>query len=339
MQTPHDTLFHTVLRHPAVAAAWVQSVLPTAIAAVVDWSTFAPANGRLPGLGLRNLHADLVFVADLHGGEYTIAFVVEHSSGTNPGLHAQMLRYSVHVTHVLRRRATGRQPLVVPMALTHGGPPALTPPPLVLPPEPARALAAVQPQVHVLADDLGATDEAALRRRPLPPALQLTLLCLQAPRDRDAAAWLTALDRWGDLLRDVEADAGPPDPLDILDAVGWYLVDTSNLTEDDLRMAFSKHLDHPEHAPMTTGQRIRAESRHIGREEGLRQGIEQGIEQGIDRGLAQGLAQTLTRQLQRRFGDLPAEATQRIADASITDLEQWLDRVLDARDLAAVFTT
>ncbi len=38
--------------------------------------------------------------------------------------------------------------------------------------------------------------------------------------------------------------------------------------EDQVRMAFYKHLDQPEGTPMTTGQRIRLESRNLGREEG-----------------------------------------------------------------------
>ncbi|MEO5350775.1 MAG: DUF4351 domain-containing protein [Magnetococcus sp. YQC-3] len=47
-------------------------------------------------------------------------------------------------------------------------------------------------------------------------------------------------------------------------------------------------------------------------------------------------ADTLTRQLQRRFGDLPPWASQKIADAELSTLEEWSLRILDATTLESV---
>ena len=49
-----------------------------------------------------------------------------------------------------------------------------------------------------------------------------------------------------------------------------------------------------------------------------------------------GKADTLTRQLQRRFGDLPRWASQKIADAELSTLEEWSLRILDAPTIESV---
>ena len=49
-----------------------------------------------------------------------------------------------------------------------------------------------------------------------------------------------------------------------------------------------------------------------------------------------GEAKMLTRQLQRRFGDLPPWARQKIADANLSSLEEWSLRILDATTLESV---
>ncbi|MEO5333782.1 MAG: DUF4351 domain-containing protein [Magnetococcus sp. YQC-5] len=50
-----------------------------------------------------------------------------------------------------------------------------------------------------------------------------------------------------------------------------------------------------------------------------------------------GEVKILTRLLQRRFGDLPAWVSEKIAKAEPSFLEKWADRVLDTQTLDAVF--
>jgi hypothetical protein len=45
----------------------------------------------------------------------------------------------------------------------------------------------------------------------------------------------------------------------------------------------------------------------------------------------------LTRLLTRRFGPLPEWVAPRVQQASATQLDTWLDRVLDAPTLEAIF--
>jgi hypothetical protein len=315
VQPNHDQLFHFVMRHPAIAAAWVRSVL--AEEALIDWHTFAPAHERIPGIRLRTHVADLVFVARRCDRDEFVWFVIEHKGHPDPAWHEQTLRYCVHLRRVVQR-AKGPLPSVVPLLLHHG-PQALVEP-RGAEPDPFVRFA---PRLAVVVVDLAA-DPPSERDAGLPPLLRLLFRCLHAASRQTAGELLASIDDWRDLLRAVERSDGPPLPEDALDAVGWYLVEHSDLTEEQVLMALSKNLHQPEGIKMTTGQRIRAESRERGRAEGLAEG------------LAEGRAKVLLRQLARRFGPLPTATVQRVEQASVRELDVWLDRILDAASLADV---
>ena len=57
----------------------------------------------------------------------------------------------------------------------------------------------------------------------------------------------------------------------------------------------------------------------------------------LAKGQAKGQTKTIIRYLGRRFGPASPDAEGWILAASATDLETWLDAILDARDLEAVF--
>jgi len=59
---------------------------------------------------------------------------------------------------------------------------------------------------------------------------------------------------------------------------------------------------------------------------------------GIKKGELQGKASLLKRQLVRRFGELPEWAEQRLADAGTDELDRWGENLLEAKNLASVFT-
>ena len=72
-------------------------------------------------------------------------------------------------------------------------------------------------------------------------------------------------------------------------------------------------------------------------QKGKQEGLQEGLQKGLQKGIATGEGLLLQRQLARRFGPLPDAVLQRIAAASITELEPWGDRVLDAASLNDVF--
>ena len=58
---------------------------------------------------------------------------------------------------------------------------------------------------------------------------------------------------------------------------------------------------------------------------------------GLARGLAQGEAKMLERLLRQQFGTLPSAVRNRIAQASVEELDAWFDRAMGASSLNAVF--
>ncbi len=58
---------------------------------------------------------------------------------------------------------------------------------------------------------------------------------------------------------------------------------------------------------------------------------------GIAEGMTGGKSETLAQQIKHRFGPLPDEIQAYIANASFEQFDGWLDAVLDAPTLDAVF--
>lgn len=90
------------------------------------------------------------------------------------------------------------------------------------------------------------------------------------------------------------------------------------------------------------GMRFAERFREEGRQEGLKIAAERFREEGKEEGKLEGMQSgelaVLRKQLIRRFGSLDTATLQRLEQASITELEQWAENILDARTLEEVFT-
>jgi hypothetical protein len=341
-RTPHDRLFQFLFAQARLAAAWARSVLPGEVATAVDWAAFTAAADGIVGPLLHLQRPDAVFATRTVDGGHDVLVLVEHKSWSDEDVSEQLLRYAVH----LRRRAHRRgspPPLVLPLLLQHGASVRAARPDLL----PA-ALAAAQPRLGIVVDDLRATDEQALRDRGLPPLATLALLCLALPPQAGRTGTLDALDRWRDLFRAADADSGPPPPEDALAAICCYLADTTDLSLEELDMTIARNVIRDIAYPGTTGDRLRKQAfadgwtagredgRTEGRNEGRSEGRTEGRSEGRNEGRSEGMAAVLLRQLTRRFGPLAPEVVARLRSASPAQLEAWCERVLDAVDLAAV---
>ena len=72
-------------------------------------------------------------------------------------------------------------------------------------------------------------------------------------------------------------------------------------------------------------------------EQSKQQGIQQGLLQGRQEGRQEGEMLVLRRLLHRRFGFLPGWAQTSLEQGEQAQLEEWADRVLDAKSLEEVF--
>ena len=106
----------------------------------------------------------------------------------------------------------------------------------------------------------------------------------------------------------------------------------AGLTDNEYRRY---RLGHPKESNAMAGviQRARDEGMEQGRDEGMEQGRVEGMEQGR----IEGERAVLERLLRRRFGQLPAAASERLGRASAADLATWAENVLDAKRLGDVF--
>jgi predicted transposase YdaD len=64
-----------------------------------------------------------------------------------------------------------------------------------------------------------------------------------------------------------------------------------------------------------------------------------GLERGIQKGRQEGKSAVLAKLLEKRFGPLPPAVAARIVNATPTQLEAWLETILDAPTLDSVFVT
>jgi hypothetical protein len=71
----------------------------------------------------------------------------------------------------------------------------------------------------------------------------------------------------------------------------------------------------------------------------IEKGVQQGVQQGLQQGLQQGEALALQKLLLKRFGVIPAEIVRQISSASAEQIDAWLDGVLDAPSLDAIFAS
>jgi hypothetical protein len=79
----------------------------------------------------------------------------------------------------------------------------------------------------------------------------------------------------------------------------------------------------------------------LGLERGMKRGREQGLEKGLELGRQKGRQQALCElvgiQLKKRFGALPPSVQERLQHATVAQLQDWGEAVLDSPDLDSVF--
>lgn len=69
-------------------------------------------------------------------------------------------------------------------------------------------------------------------------------------------------------------------------------------------------------------------------QEGVQQGLQQGVQQGVQQGLQQGEQTIVMRLLERRFGNLPAQLKEQVANLASPQLEELADVLLGFSEIA-----
>ena len=109
-----------------------------------------------------------------------------------------------------------------------------------------------------------------------------------------------------------------PSGVGALHTVLRYISQVSDEKVEDLIQAMLEGAPEVEEHIMTVAEQLRQEGRVEGRDEGV--------------------ASVLRRQLSQKFGPLPEEVLARLDAATYEQLTTWIDRILVADSLAAVFS-
>ena len=324
--TPHDALFRAVFSDPVHAQSLLRDQLPNDIAGLLAETPPRIVDGSFVDEDLRKSQADLLMEVDLaSGGSAFVYVLVEHKSYPDAEVVLQVLGYMVRVWRAYVREGRGREgrtararslPPIIPFLGYSGSEQWRGPTDLA---------------------DMIATDTLELIFLH-GPNLILRQWARMPPEDlsRDPVpqAGLIALTGRGPAYLDEIEDALQDSPV-LQNQFAVYIRDTvagAALDELEQKLAGAR-AGQTEGIVGTIMEKLRAEGEAKGRAEGVAEGEAKGRAEGE----AKGEAKSLTRLLERRFGSLPAAVKARIDGADLDQLDAWIDRVLDATSLEAVF--
>jgi hypothetical protein len=330
---PHDALFRQIFGDPVHAAATLRSIVPPRVAAHIDWDTpFEPAHASMVSGNAEQRHGDLFFKIRLIDGRGAFIWLLfEHQSS----IHRWMaLRMSGMVQDFLddwHRRTPGAQylPAVLPVVLHHGPRPWRAPTSLLeltdLSDQARADFAAHLLSLDFILDDLRTVPDQAIDARPLGSLPRLVLgIMKHAGSPQLLGFFIAHADDVRDLLTTEHGRLGLFISIRYTERVSRHL-------DRDTLIHHLAPLVGPglEHTMLTFEQLLRNEE--------FQKGVDKGIDKGIAKGVEKGQRALVLRQLTRRFGALPTAISDRVAHASLAELEHWSDRILDAASLDDVF--
>ncbi len=317
---PHDAYFKWLMGISSNADRFIRERLPADVAALIAPGSPTPLAASFVDARLGEHLTDLLFGIRLMGGSDALVHVLfEHKSASNALTRLQLWRYMGRIWEWWQRNgpSTTKPPLIIPIVVHHGAAPWLHSTSFAelfgaVPP----ALRAYVPSFEHVLVDLAAIEDDELSSDPRLRAALLVLKRIQ----------------WPDLASHVEALLIEILVLDelALRTVLDYIA--GKLGSEPLIAAMEQIAPHGEGVRMNEfmeflkkryGDEAKAAGWAAGRAEGR----------------VEAKAETLVRLLTRRFGPLPEDARSRIESADPAILDRWLDRVIDAPDLASVLAS
>ena len=345
---PHDALFRATFSQPEHAAVVLRDLLPPEIVAHLDFDTLDPQPDSFIDEALRARYSDLLYKVQFAGRPAFVYVLFEHMSTSEPLMPFRVLRYK---TDIWSRYITASDeqvtalPPIASLVVHHSDSGWRGATRMLdiydLPDELRESFAPYLPDFRFVLDDLSHQSDDDLRARALSALVTLVLWALARARgsadiQADLAGVVDLVRRVVDSERGVEA----------LVLILRYILEVTNAPSDTLATYLHRTVDsRTAEAVMTTAERLRQE----GREEGLQQGLQQGLqrgraegraegrEEGLQKGQVRALRGVLVRMLARRFGAVTDRARARIESATVDQLQQWTDRVLDAERVDDVF--
>ncbi len=321
--TRHDALVRLLISDAGRAAALLRDFLPPEVIERLDPDrAFEHIEGTaIDGEG-RATQADAIFRVWMKDGTAARVYVlIEHKVWADARTPLQLMRYVLRLWMADIESGdlpAGQLPLVIPMVLFNGREPWTVPlsiTEMINAPEGLGHLARAFGTYAL--HDLSRMDPDDL---PTDAAVRGALLALARAFAED--------------ITDAEADA-------LVVAISdsefgrymlMYIAEQVSLPPERIEAALRRTGADPEEVEAMMGT-----AAQVWFKQGEARGKAAGIAEGIAEGKTAGKSETLARLLERRFGPPPDEIRARVAVAGLVQLDRWLDAVLDAPTLDAVF--
>ena len=339
----HDALFRAAFEDPSLAAAFLRDHLPNRIAALLDVTRPEKIDGSFVDEALSGSQSDALYKVRTRFGTPVYCYLlIEHKSTPDTGLPLQLAHYMIRIwrRHVTENGTASRRnlPPIVPLVL-YAGERRWTVPDGLGEMIAGPSELAFLPGASYILRNIGEIPVAALSRNAM---LRSVLITMRRE----------AMDHLAEVVKSL------PEGSDLRKQVFKYISEAYDVGLDTLTAELRRLGAYDMEAYMgSIAQTMRAEGKSEGLAEGLAAGLAEGEAKGLAEGLADGKAEglatglaegkaeglaegkaaTLLRQLQRRFGPVPRSMRDRVAASDVAQIDTWLDAVLDAPSLSAVF--
>jgi hypothetical protein len=190
-------------------------------------------------------------------------------------------------------------------------------------------LVALVPRCSMIVEDLARLSNDDLAARPLGAFPKLALWLLRDARD--PARLLESFDVWIPQMLEIGRTESGLESLEVLITYMFQVINPMNL--DELHAKLSELGSHTEEVAMTIAEYLHKKGLKAGLEEGLKKGIKKGLKAGIKEGRIATLRSLLVFKFQRIGPVYEAH----LQAATPAEIDRYLQRLLTARSLAAVF--
>lgn len=311
---PHNALFIAAFEKPEHAAGIFRSLLPAPVVESITWETLARDSGSFIDPDLADRQSDLLFSVEIRGGRALLYLLLEHQSTNDADMLLRMLVYSARVLERFRKEQPhGPLPVIVPAVISHapGGWTAprtfhdmFEPNPVTIP-----GLADLVPGFSLLVEDLAHLSNDDIKARALAAFPSLALWALRDARDADRL--LANIGHWGAAF--AEASRTPHGVAALAQLMRYIALVSDDLHLEAFRAKIREQAPEAEQAAMTIAEQLRREVQ---------------VEERTS---------MLTKLLTLKFKGLTPEHERVIAEATAEQLEQYVERALEADTIEDVF--
>lgn len=314
----HDPTFKYAFGNPEDAALLVRHILPETIVALLDLETMAREASSFIDDQLSERYSDLLFTVRSRNGTAFIYLLIEHQSTNDPDMPLRLLEYMVRIwTDQRRRDPEGPLWPIIPLLICHPVDGWTAPRRLDELFDCDPELAAFIPNFELPIQDLGDLSNDEIQRWSLGACQQLAIWMLRD--SRTAQRFRDNLPAWRGQF---EQAASSPTGLEFLGVLFRYIMAVNEeLALTEIRAKIHELAPAAEKAIMTITEQL----------------LQQGRAEGLSQGRVEGHVELLMRLLALRFGSLADSTRERLAHASLVELDRWAERLLVATTLDEVF--